>query len=738
LSELIARLKTNEIFKRAIVLVPQPPKIFIMKKHLLLSLILIFPLLAISQNTHKVLIIGVDGCRADALQVANTPNIDALISNGVFSPDALNDDITISGPGWSAILCGVWSDKHLVTGNNFSGNNYATYPPVFKHIEDTDPSLNTASICHWAPINNSIVQNHADFKMNVTTDAAVSSEAVDYISQNDPDLIFLHFDDVDHAGHSHGFSPNVPQYITAIEIVDSQIEPIITAIEARPNYASEDWLILLSSDHGGVGNSHGGTSIEHQNVVAIASGNSIAQSEIFKDSTIVIDNPFNCLGDTIELQFDGANDNVQIPSDSLFNFGTTQDFTIECRVRTVTSGDVAIIGNKDWNSGSNKGFVFSFKYPSGPEWKVNIGDGNNRADINTGGFITDNEWHTLSVSFDRDGLMKMYEDGVFLTSTSISNIGDITTNQGLFFGTDINSAFDYNGSIAEVRVWSTILDASTISSWHCTSIENNHPDYPDLIGYWKLNEGMGMTQAIDYSANNNDGSINNAIWHDPDTIVTYDYSNTPRIVDIPYTALTHLCIPIKPSWQLDGNSLIPDNCVLPIELISFKGKATYNAVLLEWTTASEQNNDSFRIEHSENGKDFFSIGFMPGKGNAMEKNQYKFFHGSPVSGQNYYRLKQTDIDGSYRFSEIITAGFKNQKELFFSIYPTAAEDTITVETSEVENDDGIYFIYAKNGELIKKLELKNLINPIDISQFSSGQYYIQKGKSGAIQLFIKI
>ena len=84
---------------------------------------------------------------------------------------------------------------------------------------------------------------------------------------------------------------------------------------------------------------------------------------------------------------DGENDFVQIPNDPLFDFGSDRDFTIECRVRTNIAADVAIIGNKDWDSGNNKGFVFSFKFSSGPEWKVNIGDGFLRSDLNTGGAI---------------------------------------------------------------------------------------------------------------------------------------------------------------------------------------------------------------------------------------------------------------------------------------------------------------------------------------------------------------
>ncbi len=227
------------------------------------------------QTEKKVLIIGIDGVRSDAFIQAQTPTIDALIENGIYSPNALNDDITISGPGWSAILCGVWSTKHLVTGNDFTINDYESFPSLFRHAEEYDPSISTLSICHWDPINDYIVQNFVDFKLNVSTDAEVSNQASSYISSNDPDLIFLHFDDVDHAGHSYGFSPNVSQYISAIETTDSHLIPIINAIEQRPNYANEDWLILISSDHGGVGNSHGGTSIEHREVPFIVSGNNI-------------------------------------------------------------------------------------------------------------------------------------------------------------------------------------------------------------------------------------------------------------------------------------------------------------------------------------------------------------------------------------------------------------------------------------------------------------------------------
>ena len=354
------------------------------------------------------------------------------------------------------------------------------------------------------------------------------------------------------------------------------------AIYQRPNYLNEDWIILVTSDHGGVGTSHGGTSIEHENVVVIVSGDNIQQLVIEKDSSLILDSVYNCLSDSVELKFDGIDDYVQISTASQFDFGVNQDFTIECRIRTSTSGDVAIVGNKDWNSGNNKGFVFSFKYPSGPEWKINIGDGVNRADINTGGLIANNQWHTLSVSFDRDGFMKMYEDGLLIDSANISFVGDISTNSGLFCGMDVYQNYPFSGSVSQLRVWDTILNSNDIQSWYCNDLNPTHPSYNNLIGYWHMNEGGNTVLLNDLSINNNNAIVNGASWYNYDSLWVYDYSNTPRIVDVPVTALNHLCIPINSSWLLDGVSLTP-NCLLnnfedinfnsiPLKIMDFLGR----------------------------------------------------------------------------------------------------------------------------------------------------------------------
>ena len=508
--------------------------------------------MASAQGTKKVLIIGIDGCRSNVLQEATTPNIDALLPNSINSHYALNDDITISGPGWSAMLTGVWSNKHGVTDNGFSGSNYDSYPHFFKRIEDLNPELYTVSISQWHPINNSIVLDHADFKYNAPSEADVTSEAINQLENEDPDVMFLHYDEVDHAGHAYGFSQNVSEYVSAIEGVDTQVGLVLDALYARPNFDDENWLILLSTDHGGLGFSHGGGSVEEETIFYIAHNKSFEQ-EIINPDTIEVEDLTDCIGNTKHLAFDTDDDMVDIPHFTELNFGSNQDFSIECRVKTSTAADVAIVGNKDWDSGGNKGFVLSFRFASGPEWKINIGDGSNRIDMDTGGEIADNEWHHLAATFDRDGQLSMYEDGVLISSVDMSTIGDIDNGAPFRIGADINEEYDYTGAIEEVRLWKGVIPASNINDWQCSNLDDTHPSYNDLIGYWPLNEGSG-TIANDLSALDNNGTITNPTWSALDSIVSYD--STPRITDIAITALDWICIDIEDSWDIDGRSWI--------------------------------------------------------------------------------------------------------------------------------------------------------------------------------------
>ena len=100
----------------------------------------------------KVLLIGLDGVRVDIMARVETPVIDSLAAAGFFSDEAKTRVRTVSGPGWSAMTVGARTDKHLVDGNNFEGNDYATYPDFLTRIERERPELNTFAVLDWPPL----------------------------------------------------------------------------------------------------------------------------------------------------------------------------------------------------------------------------------------------------------------------------------------------------------------------------------------------------------------------------------------------------------------------------------------------------------------------------------------------------------------------------------------------------------------------------------------------------------
>jgi predicted AlkP superfamily pyrophosphatase or phosphodiesterase len=233
-----------------------------------------------------VLVIGIDGLRPDALVAANTPALDELIGNGAVTYDAYaggerrtqTQQATSSGPGWSSILTGVWVDKHNVSNNEFSDPHFDRFPCFFTRIREVRPKAFLSSIVHWSPINERIVED-ADLEIEVDSDSEVAVEAVDHLQGEDPDVLFLQFDDVDHAGHSYFFSPFSPRYLEAVQEVDTQIGSVIETLQARPGIDDEDWLVVVTTDHGGFLTGHGSQLPMVRTIFMIVSGKGASPGE---------------------------------------------------------------------------------------------------------------------------------------------------------------------------------------------------------------------------------------------------------------------------------------------------------------------------------------------------------------------------------------------------------------------------------------------------------------------------
>jgi predicted AlkP superfamily pyrophosphatase or phosphodiesterase len=215
----------------------------------------------------KVLIIGIDGFRSDVLTSNNAPFLFALSqsSDTYFTGQSKVEYYTSSGPNWTSLLTGVHWEKHLVENNFFSFYEPNDYPTFFKYIESASPSIHTAAICHWVPINYVIVDDQADYNpIQIISDLEVATKAIAVIDGSDNvkgDVIFLHFDDLDHYGHANGFHDTIPEYVQAVNTMDIYVQDLFSAVEAR-RIMGEDWLVFIVSDHGGEGREHSDLSYE--------------------------------------------------------------------------------------------------------------------------------------------------------------------------------------------------------------------------------------------------------------------------------------------------------------------------------------------------------------------------------------------------------------------------------------------------------------------------------------------
>jgi predicted AlkP superfamily pyrophosphatase or phosphodiesterase len=260
-----------------------------MKKQLLLLTAAFGLIGSVSAQNRKVLFIGIDGVRYDALQQANTPIMDSLMNAGLYTYDSWHLGITVSGPSWSTMLCGVWESKHGVTNNSYTNANYNSYPYIGTRAKEVDPTLKCVQIITWNPMDDAsngtggyVFNSGWDYSIDAGNHSQGLITAAAQVQLQDPDLdyLFIHYDECDATGHSSGFSTGNTAYINAIQGVDAEIGQVMNYLRARPNYANEDWLVMCTTDHGGIGLGHGGNTNTERHIWWWASGPSVPHMQI--------------------------------------------------------------------------------------------------------------------------------------------------------------------------------------------------------------------------------------------------------------------------------------------------------------------------------------------------------------------------------------------------------------------------------------------------------------------------
>lgn len=203
------------------------------------------------ERPRRALIVGVDGTRADAHLAADTPAFDTLTGAATHDARTQATGDTSSGPGWAAVLSGREPAATGVTSNDvltIQDPAIRTFPQRAR-----DEGWRVGVTPHWIGIPPLVGEEGAD-QLVLGDDNTVTTTAVGWIDDDAVDLVFVHLDDVDHAGHAEGFSPDVPAYIAAIEGTDAHLGQLLDAVSRRDD---ADWLVIWTTDHGGEGTGHG-------------------------------------------------------------------------------------------------------------------------------------------------------------------------------------------------------------------------------------------------------------------------------------------------------------------------------------------------------------------------------------------------------------------------------------------------------------------------------------------------
>lgn len=178
---------------------------------------------------------------------------------------------------------------------------------------------------------------------------------------------------------------------------------------------------------------------------------------------------------------------------------------------------------------------------------------------------------------------------------------------------------------------------------------------------------------------------------------------------------------------------------LPIQLINFKAVMLENDVQLIWSTASEKDNHGFDIERSADNRQWVSLGFVRGNGTTAQKSEYNFTDNSPLTGINYYRLKQIDTDGSFQYTPLVVADMR-AVSLNFDVFPNPSIDgALTFRTvSDREGEAHLdiwdwagYKVWNENQHLWEG----TTVWPVAMTHFPKGTYTVRlQMPDGSVQM----
>ena len=274
---------------------------------------------AAPEKKPKTLFVIVDGIPADVIERVNTPGIDAVVASGSYQRAYVGGEVglptqspTVSAVGYMSLLTGTWSNKHNVRANHGVEPNYA-YWDIFRVAKHQAEPATTAIFSTWTDnrtillgdglpeaggnkfdvvadgfeVDPAFVPDLDDVDRIQTIDLHVTNVAVKSLVEVAPDLSWVYLQHTDDIGHRDGDGPSMDR---AVRWIDARVLELYSAVKARElQAADEDWLVIVTTDHGrksSDGKGHGGQS-ERERTIWIASNTPRMVSSAERGAAIV-------------------------------------------------------------------------------------------------------------------------------------------------------------------------------------------------------------------------------------------------------------------------------------------------------------------------------------------------------------------------------------------------------------------------------------------------------------------
>jgi hypothetical protein len=445
----------------------------------------------------KVLVISIDGLTGTELQEVAPANITALQKNSKYSYNALKT--ASSSGGWVSMLTGTSYAKHGIRNDNFEAHHehdhnhgdIKSYRNILDYVTQYK-AVKTAMVSSWDNLRYYV--RNADFAPVVDDDVEVRDSAIALLeTEQGLGVIFVNFRGVLDAGHNGGYSASNPVYKEAIVQSDGYVGDILEALKKRKNYEKEDWLVIVTTNHGG-------SSEDPENGFVLVYNPAFEEFELKKSGfNSVAFNPSSVYG--------------EIPDDDgLYDAGATEDFTVQMDVKFnvqtrypgFLSKSTALLGQSitgwlwmqsfnDATGKGNWGVVFGGT-ANGGAGKTQISGG---SDV----FVT-GAWNTLTMVVKTTGgttptarTVSCYVDGVETGTGNILGVKSLSTLEQLRVGyrNVDNGGTGLNMNVANLTYFNTALNSATVQSTFGLQDITQHPNYANVIGFWPMDEGTEGT-----------------------------------------------------------------------------------------------------------------------------------------------------------------------------------------------------------------------------------------------------